>query len=208
MITPVAYAWEHDAPEHLSPPEVARLEAFLNTVDRQTFGEHAEKPADSRDLLTTSHQLEAWLVTHGLLDEPRELAAVSAEDLEAARLLRDGLRAWLVARQQLDHDTSSIDGARKVLGRLHLHVNLGTDAATLEPVVTDASGALGRLAADLATAHATGTLLRLKICAAPDCRFVYYDHSRSRSSRWCAMETCGNRIKTRLYRQRQGASGA
>lgn len=205
MIALEAYAWEHDDPEHPSPAEVARLEAFLNTVDRQTFGEHAEKRADGRDLLKTPDHLQAWLVAHRLLDDPAERSVVGAEDLEAARVLRDGLRAWLVARQQHDHSTSSIDDAREVLGRLHLRVDLGTDGAMLVPLVGNASGALGRLAADLATAHVTGTLRRLKICAAPDCRFVYYDHSRSRTSRWCAMETCGNRIKTRLYRQRQRA---
>lgn len=67
------------------------------------------------------------------------------------------------------------------------------------------SAALERLAADLATAAATGALARLKICGAPDCQFVYYDRSRSRTSRWCSTEVCGNRMKTRRYRgRRQG----
>jgi predicted RNA-binding Zn ribbon-like protein len=55
----------------------------------------------------------------------------------------------------------------------------------------------------LTTAAATGALARLKICRALDCQFVYYDHSRSRTSRWRSTEVCGNRMKTRRYRHRR-----
>lgn len=52
-------------------------------------------------------------------------------------------------------------------------------------------GALGRILADVAVASSKGTWARMKICAAEDCRWAYYDHSKSRTGRWCAMETCG-----------------
>jgi predicted RNA-binding Zn ribbon-like protein len=172
------YAWEHEEPDAPRPAEVMGLEAFLNTVDRQTFGGHAAKPPERRDLL--------------LLD-PGPLAA----DVERARALRDGLRAWLEARQGLEHDDTALHRAREVLADLNLHVDLGADEAALTP-----RAGLDGLVADLATAQASGTLRRLKICAAADCRFVYYDASRSRTQRWCAMEVCGNRVKTRRYRQR------
>ena len=45
----------------------------------------------------------------------------------------------------------------------------------------------------------------MKICAAEDCLWAYYDHSKSRTGRWCAMETCGNRHKTRRYRRKKRA---
>jgi predicted RNA-binding Zn ribbon-like protein len=134
----------------------------------------------------------------GLLDDPR--ARVGAADLDRARDLRDGLRAWLRARQGLDHDPAEVDRARDLLARLRLRVGLGGETCALEPAGGPATAALERLAADLATAAATGTLARLKICGAPDCQFVYYDHSRSRTSRWCSTEVCGNRMKTRRYR--------
>jgi|Tabmets5t2r1_1033131.scaffolds.fasta_scaffold28185_2 predicted RNA-binding Zn ribbon-like protein len=81
--------------------------------------------------------------------------------------------------------------------------NPAWNPATRSATVAGPPAALERLAADLATAAATGTLQRLKVCGAPDCQFVYFDHSRSRTSRWCSTEVCGNRMKTRRYRDRR-----
>lgn len=195
------YAWEYEDLEHPRPVEVVRLEAFCNTVDRHTFGRHGDKPADRRELLATAEALREWLVGERLLDDPR--ARVSAGDLDRVRTLRDGLRTWLQARQGLDHDRRALRRARDQLAGLRLRVGLEDVTATLEPAGGSVTAALERLAADLATAAATGALARLKICGAPDCQFVYYDHSRSRTSRWCSTEVCGNRMKTRRYRHRR-----
>lgn len=43
---------------------------------------------------------------------------------------------------------------------------------------------------------------RLRECAADDCRFVFYDESRSNNRRWCSMQRCGNRSKVRAHRAR------
>ena len=200
----ILYAWEYDDLEHPRPAEVARLEAFCNTVDRHTFGQHGGKPAGRRELLATPARLQDWLAAQQLLDDPGTVA--DAGDLDRAIALRNGLRAWLGARQGLDHDRAALGRARELLGRLRLQVGLDREAAALAPAGGDAvTAALERLAADLATAAATGALARLKICGAPDCQFVYYDRSRSRTSRWCSTEVCGNRMKTRRYRgRRQG----
>lgn len=197
----ILYAWEYDDLDHPRPAEVARLEAFCNTVDRHTFGEHGRKPASRRDLLATPARLRDWLVAQGLLADPG--AGVGAGDLERALVLRDGLRAWLQARQGLGHDQDALDRARELLGGLPLRVDLEGGTVALTPAGDPATVALGRLAGDLATAAATGTLARLKVCGAPDCQFVYYDRSRSRTSRWCSTEVCGNRMKTRRYRGRR-----
>ena len=197
----IRYAWEYEDLEHPRPAELVRLEAFCNTVDRHTFGEHGRKPTGRRELLATPVRLRDWLAAQGLLDDPR--ARVEAGDLDRALVLRDGLRAWLQARQGLPHDRGALDRARELLGRLRLQVDLAGETAALTPAGDPATAALGRLAGDLATAGATGALARLKICDAPDCQFVYYDRSRSRTSRWCSTEICGNRMKTRRYRDRR-----
>jgi predicted RNA-binding Zn ribbon-like protein len=54
----------------------------------------------------------------------------------------------------------------------------------------------------VALAAHDGSWRRMKICPADDCRWVYYDASRNSSRRWCSMKVCGNRNKTRSYRQR------
>jgi predicted RNA-binding Zn ribbon-like protein len=49
---------------------------------------------------------------------------------------------------------------------------------------------------------ADGTWDRLKACAADDCHWAFYDHTRNRSGRWCSMAVCGNRAKVERFRER------
>lgn len=46
-------------------------------------------------------------------------------------------------------------------------------------------------------------LSRLRICAAADCDWLFFDESRNRSRKWCDMNTCGNRAKIARYRERR-----
>ena len=85
---------------------------------------------------------------------------------------------------------------------------VGTAGAARAAGVRKGAGIAG-LVAIAATSAASGSWHRLRICAAPDCRWVFYDTSRSGAGRWCSMATCGNRNKTRRYRERhQAAAGA
>ena len=52
-----------------------------------------------------------------------------------------------------------------------------------------------------------GTWLRLKACRNYTCRWAFYDHSKNRSGHWCTMSVCGNRQKSRGYRQRHRVEG-
>jgi hypothetical protein len=52
-------------------------------------------------------------------------------------------------------------------------------------------------------AQENGTWTRLKVCANPDCRWVYYDRSRNQQGHWCDMAVCGNRLKNRRLRARR-----
>jgi predicted RNA-binding Zn ribbon-like protein len=51
---------------------------------------------------------------------------------------------------------------------------------------------------------AAGTFQRLKVCANEACQLTFFDSSKNRSGRWCSMSRCGNRMKGRAYRRRQG----
>jgi len=42
----------------------------------------------------------------------------------------------------------------------------------------------------------------IRECRAPDCEWLFLDHSRNRSRRWCDMKSCGNRQKARRHYQR------
>ena len=43
---------------------------------------------------------------------------------------------------------------------------------------------------------------RIRECDAPDCNWLFLDHSRGGRRRWCDMSTCGNRAKARRYYER------
>jgi hypothetical protein len=64
---------------------------------------------------------------------------------------------------------------------------------------------VGKLMATVYTATEIGIWNRLKTCG--QCEWVFFDRSRNRSARWCAMAVCGNRTKNREYRQRRGTGG-
>jgi predicted RNA-binding Zn ribbon-like protein len=168
--------------------------AFLNSRDERRFGPYAGKA--KRDLIDGPGGLKRWLVERRLLG-PSE--RVTAEDVEAAVELRDRLRG-LLAR-----DADAAAAITALAGRYPLFVSFGP-TPTLS---TDARGVdafLASVLAACATAALDGRWDRLKMCAAADCRFVFYDHGRNRLGRWCAMESCGNRMKARRYRERQARS--
>jgi predicted RNA-binding Zn ribbon-like protein len=70
------------------------------------------------------------------------------------------------------------------------------------------SGAVGWILAVIVDAVADDTWFRLKRC--PDCQWVFYDRTRSRTKVWCDMlagdaggRSCGTIAKVRRYRERQ-----
>ena len=69
------------------------------------------------------------------------------------------------------------------------------------------NGTAGGLMAIVLAAMSEGTLSRLRAC--PDCRWVFYDHTRNGSKRWCLMtaggpsgRSCGSIAKVRAHRER------
>ena len=62
--------------------------------------------------------------------------------------------------------------------------------------------ALARLADPLVEELTGGEPERIRICANDQCRWVFYDTSRTSRRRWCDMATCGNRAKAARHRAR------
>jgi predicted RNA-binding Zn ribbon-like protein len=149
------------------------VEEFVNTLDERTFSRHGV-PHQGAETLTT------WISTHQVAD--REAAAALRGALRAA-LAGDGTATGALAGFPL-----RLESFRD--GRLRLASSAGDPA-------------LGVIVAAVAHAVADGTWHRLRLCAAPDCRWAFLDTSRNGTGRWCSMEICGNRHKTRNYRSRQ-----
>ena len=88
----------------------------------------------------------------------------------------------------------------------------GQAAAILTPEggrrwqLTSTSGledALGVIAADAISIISGERDGRLALCASPTCQAAFFDTSRSRTRRWCEMNTCGNRQKKARFRANQ-----
>ncbi|MET9496308.1 ABATE domain-containing protein [Streptomyces sp. NPDC006552] len=148
--------------------------------------------------LATPGLLDAWFVESGMLD----LAPGASEvDLALAVDLRESIYDLVVAR---------MDGKplpAEAVAELNLHASglpvtlrLGPDGATRTGSVPQGLAALAREAVEI-LGGPDGALLRE--CARPECTQTYLDRSRGHRREWCAMRTCGNRVKAATYRARR-----
>jgi predicted RNA-binding Zn ribbon-like protein len=177
-----------------APPPLDLVQDFVNT----------EIPEWARDDIGTPDALADWLRTRGLLSADD---AVDPATFVAARSLRTALRELALlntlGEPPADDRRESLDRA---LAGIHLSAGLAADGR-LEPVPAGSGGAraLAAVVATVLEAQAAGTWSRLKACRKESCGWLFYDASRNRSSSWCSMSICGNRVKTATYRRRRGA---
>lgn len=142
--------------------------------------------------------LDAWFVEAGLLDRR---PGSDRSDLRAALQLREAiyvlLRARLTGRPRPVWAVIAVN--RQAAG---VPVVMRLDAAG-----TSRSGKAGQALTELAReaveilAGTDASLLRE--CARLDCTHVYLDRSRGRRREWCAMRSCGNRVKAAALRARR-----
>jgi predicted RNA-binding Zn ribbon-like protein len=163
----------------------------MSTPDERAFSRHGHNHV-STDELTSPEALAQWMEAHGLDDEGHEPGLPA---LTAATSLRGALRAALIGGT----DTSPI---AQTLAAFPLRLTPDSSDRLRLSAATDVPG-LDAIVETVATSVAEGRWSRLKLCASPDCRWAFYDTSRSGGGRWCSMEVCGNRHKTRAYRQRR-----
>lgn len=168
---------------------------FLNTVDVESGVDELGDPQD----------LHAWLASRGLA--PAE-ARLDRDDVDRARQVRDALRTVLRAHHgDDDGGQDQIEAANAVLGSVPLRLRFTEQGRTeLEPRGNGIDEALGRLLAAIPAAAADGSWERTKICPSDMCQWAFYDQSRNRSRRWCSMEVCGNREKSKSFRARHAGA--
>src|SRR5262245_34815910 len=173
------------------PRELVAVQALVNTIDLESNDERLDSP----------EALKRFLTGQGLL-APSE--AVGEADLAMAIELREALRAMLRVNHGEPLDPAALEVVNRAAAGLPLQVAFDTDGQpVLGPGSAGCRGALATLLAGVAQAHAQGTWERLKACSAESCQWAFYDKSKNRSGRWCSMQTCGNRTKTRTYRSRR-----
>lgn len=160
---------------------------YLNTIDERSFSRHGQAHTGG-ERLTSPKALADWLADHELADPAIE---VGPADLTAAITLRTAVR------QSLSGDGT--DGAALAD---HPLVLAPDDSGGLRLAARSGRPWLDAIVETVAVAACRGDWARVKLCAAPDCRWAFHDASRSGRGRWCEMNVCGNRHKTRAYRER------
>jgi hypothetical protein len=177
-----------------APGELELVRRFLNTwrIDDSTRQPADELPWLLRDRRVWEERFPGWPVGGG---DAEELLARLRDDLRGALGAPEGwaevLNGWLEGYPLV----------ARVVGED------GEASVRYEP--GPEAGFAGRVLAAVARSVEDGTFFRLKAC--PDCRWVFYDKSRSKTRVWCGMyageggRACGTISKVRRYRQRRKA---
>jgi predicted RNA-binding Zn ribbon-like protein len=141
---------------------------FVNTID------------EGVDVLSTAREFAAWAERMGLPAGGRVVLA----DVHAARATIDAVLRPLAAKAA---------PAPRDLRQLAALERTALAHATLTPggwTFTDPLSAVVHAAAELLV---RGPVDRLKTCG--NCPWIFLDHSRNASRRWCSMEGCGTEVK-------------
>ncbi len=156
-----------------------------------------------RDDLQQPGWLEQFLVKWGLqVDDPPDAAALTT--LVGLRTLLRSMIEALVEGQIADHDQAALNAflLKMPLSR-RLIKDLGGYRLEMAPLKKDWDWVQEEIAASFAHVLADHDPKRLKICANTNCRWVFYDESKSRTKLYCTPDKCANLMKARRFRARQ-----
>jgi predicted RNA-binding Zn ribbon-like protein len=186
------------------PDALANLYDFANTLDVRHFIEHGEQHQQD-DELGSADELANWMQQRRLL---KPGAKVTSAAFDTALRLRTGLRDYLQQAPEARRGKTATRALNEMIAAFPVIAELGGETgAILRPARDDALAGLSALAVELYDGARDGSLDRLKMCAADECHRVFYDRSKPATRRWCMSTLCGNRIKTRAYRERQRDAG-
>lgn len=180
-----------------APGSLRLVQDFVNTNDLE----------DGFDRLGTPDSLRSWLLREGLISGE---TPVDDGDVGRVQRIREAIRSLAMANNGRKPDPDAVrvfdEMPSASTGRLRFD---RAGSAFLEPLTGGVEGALFAILASVYRAMTDGTWSRMKACRRDVCRWLFFDQSRNRSSTWCAMAVCGNRVKTAaFYRRRKRAASA
>ncbi|TQL68077.1 CGNR zinc finger protein [Nocardioides albertanoniae] len=180
-----------------------RLGSVLATSFTGTLSERHGNPVER---IPTPQRLLDWLAAYDLTVDSCTLA-----QLDLAIELRESIHAAATAAAALEAlPAPAVDV-------INDHTSRGRATAILTPDgerrwhLSPTSGlhdALGVIAADAIAIISGERDGKLALCASPTCQAAFFDTSRSRTRRWCDMNTCGNREKKARFNAAHPKPGA
>jgi predicted RNA-binding Zn ribbon-like protein len=195
--------------------DVALEEAFdfLNTYELESgsWVEHLATPDQAFDWIAARD-----VIHRSLLEDARKRVTADPEAAERVltkiRRVRDAVRkvAYAVAENHPAPSAALAEVNRALRAREIIELEPAADGITVghRHVGDPVDDALARLTQPVVQAIATGHEERIRICANDECRWVFYDESRTGRRRWCDMATFGNRAKAARHRARKKAEEA
>jgi predicted RNA-binding Zn ribbon-like protein len=161
-----------------------------------------------RDLLAKPGDVAAWAAAAGVVPVGAFTPSALSGEPNALRTFREALRRGLLGWRASGRPN------RRLVALLNRH--LARDAEVTEARLEGARLTIGRRSTSAprdrlygAVARSTAELLergdprRLRKCANPACRLMFYDVSKAGRRRWCSMQMCGARAKVSAFRARR-----
>lgn len=171
--------------------EAELLVEFVNTRDLE----------EETDSIADPEALAAW-IAEKTGDHAGEL---DRQDTARVLALRESLRALLLANNGEEAEGNDLVALREAAERTRIRTSFSSEGRLdLAPARSGLSGFEARLLLAIERLQSHGAWPRLKACTVDDCRWAFYDATRNHSRTWCSMDVCGNREKTRRYRERRG----
>jgi predicted RNA-binding Zn ribbon-like protein len=186
---------------------------FVNTL--------GDRPRAREEHLRSYHDLLDWAREADVLssNERAHLSIQSAARHEPARQvfaraigLRECLyRIFSKIAAGSRPEAEDLDSLNRHLSEALRHVRVSSDGDRFGWWWAGSADALDRMlwpvirsAATLLTSEAE--LETVRECASETCSWLFLDHSRNHSRKWCDMSSCGNRAKARRHYRRKRAA--
>ena len=154
-----------------------------------------------RDELEQPDWVEAFLLKWGLhVESP--LDTTTRVILTALRTLLSRMIETLTKEGQIsEQDQEALNtNLLKVPLRRHLRKEQQGYQMEMVPVKRDWEWVQAEIVASFVHMLASHDTRRLKMCANPHCRWVFYDESKSRTRQYCTSDKCANLMKVRRFR--------
>ncbi|RSM89698.1 hypothetical protein DMH04_06960 [Kibdelosporangium aridum] len=158
----------------------------------------ARRNAAPIEKLGAPSSLDSWFRESGVThNDPGSTPA----DLQAAVTLREAIYSLVAARLwKTDYDDSALAIVNRAASNPPAVPTLTREGLVVQATAEQALSTVARVAIDILSGSDADLL---KECGRPECTQVYIDRSRGSRREWCAMETCGNKMKAAAYRARK-----
>jgi predicted RNA-binding Zn ribbon-like protein len=183
---------------HDLPPEELRFHWKSGRLCLDFVATVGERWRRSFERLREPEDLARWIGETGMLDSPPR---ASMGQLAAGRQLREAINR--LARPGIEPEPGDREELNRWATRAPLAPQLTSRGQLVWVADRPVEALFATIAADAVDLLSGPLAARIRECGAPDCALLFVDTSRPGRRRWCSTAGCGNRVRTKTYRQRR-----